>query len=534
VERERRRVVARDDRDVAVEATPPTAGSDLGAVPEKSCHSGDSEGDDYARADQGDLELEIVPACRDLERLGCTVGRRAIIALLEWATFDDVGDVGGLSVQPGLCEKNVKLLAGGPEEWHPFGVLFRARSFADDHQIGRNTAVSIHAPEDDLVAGACERAKLTVFRAHAYGCESPEHYASTSDTARQTPLPSCHPRGRCDSRKLAVQCATDDAAIVFQKARQQGFGTYGLGSLVIESLDAGDSSGDPSLMNYGAIVDPDGPAIEVRAWNPLRGRRRLVALFAVALAADFGMRFSFDRMIGSIPWTFWLLTATEWIGGLCALLIPVAVVVRTPDAWISRRALVLGVVLGAAAELLAAAGEGVIAVNWWLLPSGIGPELRFPLMQGIYWSERLVGISGAVLIGFALTQVRTRPVPRRVWPWIGGCLVAALAVPLLAPGGAGVAGPAMLTAALLGVGTLAGTYRLWAVLAGWFASESPRRPWALAGAGAVVSIAASIMWLAIIDWNVSGEPAVIVVAVTATAGTLLTLLAFADGLGAQT
>jgi hypothetical protein len=287
-------------------------------------------------------------------------------------------------------------------------------------------------------------------------------------------------------------------------------------------------------MDYGAIADPDGPAIEVRGWNPLRGRGRLVAVFTIALAADFGMRFAFDRMIGSPPWSFWVLTAAEWIGGLCALLIPVAVVVRTPNAWITRRPLLLGAMLVAAAELLAAAGEGSIALDWWLLPSGIEPAVRFPLMQGIYWSERLVGITGAVLIGFALTQARTRPVPRHAWPWIGGCLLVALAVRLLAPGGAGVAGPAMLTAALLGVGTLAGTYRLWAVLAGWFAGESPRRPWALASAGAVVSIVASVTWLAIIDWNVGGEPAVIGVAVTATAATILTLLAFADGLGAQT
>ena len=257
-----------------------------------------------------------------------------------------------------------------------------------------------------------------------------------------------------------------------------------------------------------------------------------MAMFSIALAADFGMRFAFDRMIGSLPWTFWVLTATEWIGGLCALLIPVAVVVRTPDAWISRRALVLGVVLGAGAELLAAAGEGVIAVNWWLLPNGLGPELR-PLTQGIYWSERLVSIASAVLIGFALTQARTRPIPRRAWPWIGGWLLVALAVRLLAPGGAGVAGPAMLTATLLGVVTLAGTYRLWAVLAGWFAGESPRRPWALAAAAAVVSIVVSVAWLTIIDLNIGGEPAVIGVAVTGTAATILTLLAFADGLGTE-
>lgn len=287
-------------------------------------------------------------------------------------------------------------------------------------------------------------------------------------------------------------------------------------------------------MNYGAIADQDGPAIEVRGWNPLRSRGRLVALFTVALAADFAMRFAFDRMVGSPPWTFLLLTATEWISGLCALLIPVAVIVRTPDAWTSRRALFLGVLLGAAVELLAAAGEGAIALNWWLLPSGIEPVLRFPLMQGIYWTERLVSIPAAVLIGFALVQARTRPVPRRAWPWLGGTLIVAAAASLLAPGDAGVAGPAILTAALLGVLTLVWTYRLWAMLAGWFAGEWPRRPWALAGAGAVVSIIASVTWLAIDRSSVMGEPGIVAMAVTATAGAILTLVAFADGLGAGT
>lgn len=263
-----------------------------------------------------------------------------------------------------------------------------------------------------------------------------------------------------------------------------------------------------------------------------------MALFAVALAADFGMRFAFDRMVGSPPWTFLLITATEWIGGLCTLLIPVAVVVRTPDAWVSRRALFLGVLLGAVIQLLAAAGEGAIALNWWLLPSGIEPALRGPLTQGIYWSERLVGIPAAVLIGFALTQVRTRPVPRRAWPWLGGTLVVTAVVgavaPLFTPGGVGVAGPAVLTASLLGVEIMAGTYRLWAVLAGWLAGESPRRPWALAIAGVAASFVAWTIWLAINAWPAIGEPALIPFALAETTGALLTLLAFADGLGART
>ena len=291
-------------------------------------------------------------------------------------------------------------------------------------------------------------------------------------------------------------------------------------------------------MNYGAIADPDGAAIEVRGWNPLRGRGRLVALFTVTLAADFGMRFAFDRMVGSSPWTFLVLTATEWITGLCTLLIPVAVMVRTPDAWVSRRALLLGVLLGALTELLAAAGEGVSALNWWLLPSGIEPALRWPITQGIYWTEHLTSIPAAVLVGFALTQVRTRPVPRRAWPWLGGTLVVTAVVaavaPLLTPGGVGVAGPALLTASLLGVEILVGTYRLWAVLAGWLAAESPRRRWTLASAGVAVSIAAWAIWLTINAWPAIGEPGIVAMAAMTIAGAILTLLAFADGLGART
>jgi hypothetical protein len=243
-------------------------------------------------------------------------------------------------------------------------------------------------------------------------------------------------------------------------------------------------------------------------------------------------------MVGSSPWTFLVLTATEWITGLCTLLIPVAVMVRTPDAWVSRRALLLGVLLGALTELLAAAGEGVSALNWWLLPSGIEPALRWPITQGIYWTEHLTSIPAAVLVGFALTQVRTRPVPRRAWPWLGGTLVVTAVVaavaPLLTPGGVGVAGPALLTASLLGVEILVGTYRLWAVLAGWLAAESPRRRWTLASAGVAVSIAAWAIWLTINAWPAIGEPGIVAMAAMTIAGAILTLLAFADGLGART
>jgi hypothetical protein len=171
VERERGRVVGRNDWDVAVEVSASTARSHLRARAEKSCHSGDAEGDDYPRADQGDLGFEIVPACRDLTGLGCPVGRRVTFALLDGPTFDDVGDVGALSVQSRLCEKNVKFLPGGPEEWHASGVLFRAGSLANNHQIGPDVSVSIHAPEDDLVAGACERATLAALRTQADRCE---------------------------------------------------------------------------------------------------------------------------------------------------------------------------------------------------------------------------------------------------------------------------------------------------------------------------------------------------------------------------
>src|ERR1035437_9199187 len=83
--------------------------------------------------------------------------------------------------------------------------------------------------------------------------------------------------------------------------------THGLGA-PLSSLDGSQSWGDPSPMNYGSIVDLDESSNEIRGRSPLRGRGRLVALLAVALAADLGMRFAFDRLLGSPPWSFWVLT----------------------------------------------------------------------------------------------------------------------------------------------------------------------------------------------------------------------------------
>jgi hypothetical protein len=58
----------------------------------------------------------------------------------------------------------------------------------------------------------------------------------------------------------------------------------------------------------------------------------------------------------------------------------------------------------------------------------------------------------------------------------------------------------------------------------------PRRPWALASAGVVFSILASLLYLV---QPMPGDPLLVAFAVTATVGTILTLLAFADGLGAR-
>ena len=195
MERERRRVVGRNDWDVAVEVSPSPAYSNLSTRTEKSRHSGDSEGDDHPRLDQRYLGFEIVPAGRNLGRIGCPVGQRVTHTLFGRAALDDVGDVSTPSVQPSFGQKAVKLLAGGPDEWHTFGVFFRPGSLADDHEIGPDVSVTVNAPEDDLVTSACERATLAALRAHPYRCEFHEHHPLRPMTLGLRTLSSCH-RGR--------------------------------------------------------------------------------------------------------------------------------------------------------------------------------------------------------------------------------------------------------------------------------------------------------------------------------------------------
>ena len=284
-------------------------------------------------------------------------------------------------------------------------------------------------------------------------------------------------------------------------------------------------------MDFPALTNLDGTPIDDRPWNPLRGRWQLVLLFSGALAADVAMRFAFLVMSGLPPLTFLPLMTAGWITGLCALLTPVAVVARTPDAWASRRPLVVGALLLAAGELLSAANEGLFALNWWLLPGGVSPDLVRWLVDGASWAELVVAIGASVLIGLALVRARSRPVPRRGWLLIGGFLVVFAAVRLFALSGFGVAGPSLLMAApLLGLATLAGMYQMWATLAGWFAGESPRRPWAVASTGVILSILASLL---VFVQSAVRDSTLVGFAVTSTAGAILTLLAFADGLGAK-
>jgi hypothetical protein len=118
-------------------------------------------------------------------------------------------------------------------------------------------------------------------------------------------------------------------------------------------------------------------------------------------------------------------------------------------------------------------------------------------------------------------------VPRRLWLLIGGVLVAYAVVRLST---LTTFGGVPVTAALLGLAILAGSYPMWETLAGWFAGEWPRRPWAFAGAGIALSIVASLL---LFVQAPAGDLAVVGFAVTSSAGAILTLLAFADGLGAR-
>jgi hypothetical protein len=280
-------------------------------------------------------------------------------------------------------------------------------------------------------------------------------------------------------------------------------------------------------MDLPALRNLDGTPIDERPWNPLRGHGRLLLLSLGALAADVSMHAAFVFMSGGAPSGWLLLTTVSWIAGLCALLTPVAVVIRTPDAWTSRRTLLVGALLLAAGQLLSAANEGLFALNWGLLPGGVSPDLFLGLVDGVSWAGHLVSIGAPLLIGLALVRARSQPVPRSRRLFIGSVLVVVAAVRLST---LSVFSAVPVTAVLVGLGTLAGIFQMWATLAGWFAGESPRRPWALASAGVIFSILASLLYFV---QPMPGDPLLVGYVVTAVAGAILTLLAFADGLGSR-
>jgi len=280
-------------------------------------------------------------------------------------------------------------------------------------------------------------------------------------------------------------------------------------------------------MDLPALTNLDGTPIDDRPWNPLRGHGRLMLLFFSALAADVSMHAAFLLMSGGPP-TFLVLMTAGWIAGLCALLTPVAVVIRTPDAWASRRPLLVGALLLAASELLAAAYDGLFALNWGLLPGGISPDLFLGLVDGVSRAGHLVSIGASLLIGLALVRARSQPVPKRRWLLIGSVLVVVSAVRL---SGLSALTAVPVTAVLGGLATIAGIYPQWAMLAGWFARESPGRPWALASAGVLFTILASM--LLFVGPRIGELATLIGFGVTSIAGAILTLLAFADGLGAR-
>lgn len=310
------------------------------------------------------------------------------------------------------------------------------------------------------------------------------------------------------------------------------------------TLDPLPSSLDSWLVE-ASITNLDGTPIENELWDPLRGRRRLVLAVLVVLVAELAIRTPFlAELVVVLGWS----TVASWqapliIAGMCALLTPVAIVARTPDAWMSHRVLLVAGLLVAGSELVSGLAADIWPLGTWLLGRDADTLERLrAITAAASAAQMLAGIAASLAVAFALARARTRTVPGRgravlvvVLVLFAVAEVGQVAAPLSVSGGG--PGLPMTTILLLVASAAAAFVRTAVTLAGWFAGEAPRRAWSLAAAGTLLSflllvLIATVGLLGAMLTPVT-TPVFLALSSASAVVSVLTLAAFADGLGTR-
>jgi hypothetical protein len=255
-------------------------------------------------------------------------------------------------------------------------------------------------------------------------------------------------------------------------------------------------------MDTATMTELDGTPILEHSVGPHDDRRRIltIAVFVVCLDLAFQLAFLAPNWDSFAQVGFLPTMLLGLLSGPLAVLVPVAFVLRSRDAWQARRFILLGMLLSVATVLGHAASSSLIGLNLiWQMVSGRGsiPLELFSAGRDLDELAQLAGIVGTLLVAVGLSRVRGRRASRRTRALIaivllvGGVLALGSLRPyFFPPGGVELDGWRWVIPVLLAASELAWLCQAWVILESWCAGEAPRRPWTLAAAAASISLVA--------------------------------------------
>ncbi len=283
-----------------------------------------------------------------------------------------------------------------------------------------------------------------------------------------------------------------------------------------------------------------------RPWNPIStGRRGLLTICALAMCVDAALRLMFFVPIWSALESVGMLPATiaSMLGGLVTLLLPVAFVMRSPDAWRVRRALFVGTLLAAGSELAYSASTSVTGLNTWQLGSGTNSiwVQVLPFAHDLNLLGEFAGVVGTLLFALGLARIRERSASQSsrrlvalVLVGIGILGLANLRPFVSPPFVIQVTDWSWTRPAVLAAGVLASLCLAWVIITGWSAGEAPRRPWRVAAVATCIGFA-TLALASLPNLGVAGLDGRFYFFVTGlgVVGGIFFVAAIADGLGAS-